>query len=113
MLEETPEKVTFSYIKSGQFRVMHVDGALGGITPRGNLHVALYSERPSIPKVMVHRVEDNVLGPPETVEGRGGIVREIDADLVMTMQVAEELRDWLTVKLEEYAQLTKANGDAA
>ncbi|QHD65752.1 hypothetical protein GS397_00815 [Sphingobium yanoikuyae] len=112
MLEETPEKVTFSYIKSNQFRVMHVDGALGGITPQGHLHVALYSERPSIPKVMVHSVEGNVLGPPEAVEGRGGIVREIDADLIMTMQVVEELRDWLNLKLEEFAQL-KANGDAA
>ena len=39
-----PTRVRFHYLKSQLWRVVHVDGAIGGITPRGMIHAALYSE---------------------------------------------------------------------
>jgi hypothetical protein len=50
-LPQEDEVVVFEYIKSQLFRVIHSDGAIGGITPTGNVHVAFYSDRAAIPKV--------------------------------------------------------------
>lgn len=101
--EET--QVGFDYIKSTQFRVAHVDGGIGGVTPSGLLHFAVFSERPAIPKHTVHRIEDNRLGAeiPELKDTRGTIIRELEVDMIMSLQVAAGIRDWLT------EQITKAN----
>lgn len=102
------QTIRFFYIKSTQFRVMHVDGALGGLTPRGGIHLAIYSERPAIPQVATHELSpEGQLGriPTET-EGKEGIVREIDADLLLSRQAAIELRDFLTENINLLDSLT-------
>ena len=43
-------EVTFHFIKSQTYATYHVDGAYGGLTPRGLVSVALYNERFPIPK---------------------------------------------------------------
>jgi hypothetical protein len=102
----TPSKVRFFYIKGNHFRVLHVDGALGGITPRGFLHFSVYSERPAIPQTAEHQVSiEGRLSEPLSQEGKQGIVRELDADLIMTKQTATELRDWLSKRIEQLERL--------
>ena len=96
------DRVRFFYIKSNFFRVVHMDGAIGGLTPRGLIHCAVYNERAAIPQVTEHPIDDNRLGPEEAVEGKKGLVREVEVDLLMTRPVAEELRDWLTARIEDY-----------
>ena len=77
-----PGPVPFNYIKSNGFRVIHVDGAIGSITPRGLIHAALYSERMPIPQVVVHPVgPDGSLLPPVQQEGRAGVVREVEVEI--------------------------------
>jgi hypothetical protein len=100
--ETRTAKVRFYYIKGNYFRVLHVDGALGSITPRGLIHFAVYSERPAILQSAEHDISpEGQLGDPVTQEGKQGIVRELDADLVMTKQTATELRDWLNTRISE------------
>ena len=53
--EPSPTTLKFEYEKSEQFRTVFADGAIGGVTPRGYVHVAFYSERSPIPKVVVHK----------------------------------------------------------
>src|SRR3954469_15164957 len=49
--------VVIEYIKSSYFRVVHSTGAIGGITPEGNIHMAFFSERPAIPRMQVHKLQ--------------------------------------------------------
>jgi hypothetical protein len=109
----TPTAVQFHYIKNPHFRVVHVDGAYGGPTPRGLIHVAVYSERQAIPQITEHQISSTgTLGDQEVISGREGIVREIDVDLMMTRQVAADLRDWLSRAVEQLDRLTnEAGGD--
>jgi hypothetical protein len=104
MIDTSSKRVRFHYIKSNFFRVGHVDGALGGWTGQGFLHMACYSERPAIPQITEHDVdaEKNVLSAATVLEGRTGFVREIDFDLMMSRDKAQEIRDWLTERLKEY-----------
>lgn len=107
-MADAPPRVRFYYLKSTQFRVLHVDGAIGGITPRGLIHLSVYSERPAIPQSQQHEIspEGRILDPNET-EGKLGIVRELDADLIMSKQGAVELRDWLTARIDELDEMQK------
>ena len=101
--KDPAKRVRFHYIKSNLFRVIHVDGAYGGITPSGDIHCAVYSERGAIPQVTEHLVtETGFLEDQQVVlEGKAGLVRELDADLVLSLAAAGELRDWLTKRIDE------------
>src|SRR6185295_1880712 len=79
-------EIKFDYIKSNYFRVLHVDGAWGGITGKMAIRMAVFNERSAIPKEVVHEVgRDGKIG--KEVRGkrqsRDAIVREVEADLVM------------------------------
>ena len=109
---EERERVTIDYLKGPRFRLVRADGAIGGITPEGQIHFALYSERFAIPRQVVLPIEaDGSLGPviPELTVSRGTIVREMDVDVFVSPEVAERLRDWLSLQLEK---LQKVKSDA-
>lgn len=106
---ETPSsssRLRFFYIKSRAFRVVHADGAIGGVTPRGLIHAAFYSERAAIPQETEVEVSPTgSLGARVNQVGKDGIVRELDVDIMMSKRAARELRDWLTEKLSEIERI--------
>ena len=98
------QQVSFDYLKSHHFRVIRADGAIGSVTPNGHIHCALYSERPAIPRHTVHEIQsDGKLGNEVTGEtvSRGGIVREMEVDVFLTVDVAKSLVQWLEDKISE------------
>lgn len=106
----TTEVVVFEYIKSTAFRVIHADGAIGGISPSGNIHFALFSDRPAIPRLQVNeRNADGTLGrvKPEHTVVRPGIIREMDVDVVMSPVAAKALADWLIQNLSKLEEKSK------
>lgn len=103
---ETPteRRMEVRYLKSSAFRVIHTDGAWGGVTPRGDIHMVLYSERPSIPDNSFYEVSaDGHVG--KEIPGTGttlatrGMVREVEVDAIMTLPTAKVLLEWLSNKV--------------
>ena len=97
-MSEIPTKIRFHYIKANGFRVIHIDGAHGGITPRGAIFAALYSERSPIPETTTHPIaEDGTLGEEnkEDRKAREGIVREVEVGIMMDLGSAEAFHQWL------------------
>jgi hypothetical protein len=91
-------RMVIEYIKSQHFRVVHVDGGIGGPTPSGHIHFAVFSERPAIPRRLVANVAGGVIGDPipeETIV-RDGMIRELDIDMIMPVSAAEEIGKLLT-----------------
>jgi hypothetical protein len=96
------QTVAFDYIKNGAFRTIHVDGAIGSVSPRGDIQVCLYSERSAIPKRITHELkEDGSLGGVVGTESRDAIIRELDVNLILPFAVAVELHAWLGDRIEE------------
>src|SRR4051812_19702136 len=92
--EAQQRRIRFYYIKGQYFRVAHVDGALGGLTPKGLIHRAIYSERPAIPQSTEHDLSpEGQIGETLAEEGKQGIIREIDIDLMMSRETAIQIRD--------------------
>jgi hypothetical protein len=100
---EVPETRDAHFIKSNYFRVVHADGAWGGLTPNGALQLAFYNERHPIPRVVHEKlvISGNVVRVDECGrEGKAGVVREVEVDIVLTIDAAKNLRDFLTRQLD-------------
>jgi len=107
--KRTPNEVEFDFIKSNFFRVVHADGAFGGISPNGLIHMALYSERAALPTKIVQEIDESGQLRPEDTSRRitrKAIVREIEVDIAMDINTATALRKWLDEKIEMHASLT-------
>ncbi len=117
MMEDQPRTIQFHFIKSNSYRVVHADGAYGGITPRQGIFVTFYSERLPIPTSLVHEIDSSGrLGPEirEKRESRDGVVREAEVGVSMDLEMAKSLLNWLREKIEvlEDMQLKAAKGTA-
>jgi len=108
-----PTTVCFDYIKSSFFRIIHVDGVVGGLTPRLDIQMNFWSERFPIPKQVVHRREpDGGLGEEILAERltRDAIIREVEAGIVLDFYTAKAIRDWLNKRIEEVEKILAAQG---
>ena len=105
-----PAKIDFVFIHSQFSRVVHVDGAWGSITPQGNISMALFNERGSVPTKVQYTITDNKLAG-EKASGSMP-TREVEIEAVMSLEVAKSIHTWLGQKIEqvEGLVLTIENG---
>lgn len=109
---EDSQTIKFHYIKSPHFRVIHVDGAIGGITPAKNIHISLYSERAAIPQIITQKLNpDGSLGDKVSESGKEGMVREMDVDVIVSLSAARSLRDWLDQTIHSLEEVQASSGD--
>jgi hypothetical protein len=109
--DQKPEKldneIKFDYIKSNQFRVIHVDGAHGGVTPRGLIQMAFFSERVPIPKRETYSLEQGKLGQRKEVEQRDAIIREVEVETLLDVKVAKVIVRWLGERITKAEKVEK------
>ena len=101
--QQIPEKLVFHFIKSNFFRVIHADGVHGGVTPRGLIHMAFFSERSPLPQrtsLPFNKADGTASGMEVTEVSREGVVREVEADVLMTLETAEAFHNWLSAKID-------------
>lgn len=100
--DPTRPVVAFDYLKAPNFQSLRADGVIGGITPSGRIHMAVYSERPAIPRRLTHAIkEDGQLGEVVEVQSRDSIVREMSADVFLDLHAAEKINEWLASRIKE------------
>jgi len=96
MTEGTPTSIKFFYEKGKYFRVAHVDGAIGGLTPTRDIFVSLYSQRSALPQIVEQQVTpEGKLGAVVDTTGKHGIFREMEIGIVVSPEVANELATFL------------------
>lgn len=71
--------------------------------------MSLFSERFPIPTVATHSLIDGaaVKGTPDEVEGKKGIVREIDVTTLILPETARKIGEWLISKADEAEKLVQ------
>ena len=113
MVEFDPDQpvVSFDYLKAPSFQSLRADGVIGGITPAGRIHMAVYSERPAIPRRLTYQITDiGELGQLLEVQSRESVVREMSADVFLDLRSAKAIRDWLTEQIEDLEKRLEQNG---
>lgn len=106
--EDIPKTIKFHFLKTSNFRNIHMDGVFGGITPRGYIQMSPFTERAPIPQVTVHSLDssgelaDEVRKERQT---RDGIIREVDVNLIMDIRTAKLLLGWLNLRIQELERI--------
>ncbi len=107
-------RIKFDYIKSNYFRAIHVDGVFGGTSPSGLIRMSVWNERWPIPKQTISELkEDGSVGREIREEriSRDAIVREIETDLVMDVETAVKIRNWLDDKVKNLLKVKTQSED--
>jgi hypothetical protein len=101
--------IDFHYIKSGEFRCFHVDGAVGAISANGNVVTTFFLERNAIPQVQTFELAaDGQLGKKITEVGKSGIVRELECGVIMSLATAKKLHELLGKQIAKLDERTGA-----
>jgi hypothetical protein len=99
------QEIVFKYVKSNFFRVIHADGAWGGVSPRGDIHIAFYNERVAIPESSSLVIAEGEIVKPEEYTTSSKFVREVEADIMVDLVTAKSLHTWLADKIEALESL--------
>lgn len=104
-MSDEPSKIRFQYVFPEGYSPVAVNGAHGGLTPRGDILMHLYFEWPAVPEVIEHDVHaDGRLGPfhvPAEQLQKPQFLRTISGGAVLSLKSATEIRDWLTRQIEQ------------
>lgn len=111
MTRNKPE-ITFKYIFNYSYNPTYVNGAQGGLSPRGEIVVHFYHERPALPDSITHEITpQGGIGPETTVEPTDlaqTMVRFIDTGVVMNYENARMFHSWLGERLKEMEAMQKS-----
>ena len=111
MAQDKPE-LKFKYIFDYGYNPIYVNGAHGGVSPRGEIVINFYLERMALPESITHEITPNgtigkeVAAEPEDL-GQS-MVRFIKSGVVMNYQNARELHLWLGERVKEMEALEQA-----
>lgn len=116
-MANTKNEMTFKYIFTYDYNPVYVNGAHGGISPRGELVINFYLERQPLPNSISHEITPaGTIGPESEVEpsdlGRS-LVRQVINGVVINHQTARELHFWLGEKLKELDAMEQARAAMA
>ncbi|HET6421432.1 MAG TPA: hypothetical protein VFG19_14850 [Geobacteraceae bacterium] len=111
MSKDKPQ-ITFKYIFTYDYNPKYVNGAHGGVSPRGELVVNFYLERPPLPNAVSHEINPNgTIGPEAAVDPEdlnSSLVRYVSSGVVLSLQTARDLHSWLGEKIRELEALERA-----
>ena len=106
--------ITFKYIFKYDYNPVYVNGAHGGVSPRGEIVANFYLERQPLPNEITHALNpdgsigaDIVAVDPENLNST--IVRYVSQGVVLNYQNAKVLYNWLGDKIAELEQLVKTH----
>ncbi len=96
------KEIEIHYLKTPAYRSYHVDGVFGGVTGKGKLYCELFIDRSATPQKVLHEVlPDNRVGNEICREGKKGLVREIECGMILDVNTAIAMRDWLSRRIDE------------
>lgn len=104
-----PDKITFYNKISANFREIHVDGAYGGLTPRGLINLNFFAERFPIPKSSDFKVTGQSITEKikDSDDSKEGIIREYEFGVYMDINTCKMIINLLTTKVIELENLIK------
>ena len=114
MAQNKPE-LKFKYIFDYGYNPVYVNGAHGGVSPRGELVMNFYLERMALPESITHEINPNgTIGKESAAEPDDlahSMVRFIESGVVMNYQNAKELHLWLGERIKELEALEQAKAN--
>ncbi|MDD2338400.1 MAG: hypothetical protein PHD01_17730 [Geobacteraceae bacterium] len=105
-------EVRFRYEIPEGYAPVYVNGAHGGVSPRGEIIIHFYHERPPLPVSITHEITPaGTIGreiAQEPDEPGNTLSRAVDAGVILSYENAKNFHHWLGEKVKEMEALEKA-----
>lgn len=116
MKKQEINKLKIKYIFSDDYNPVYVNGAYGGLSPRGDIVINFYFERQALPNIQTFEMHEGKLGP-EIIEERdpcdhlGSMVRYVSNGIILDYRNAKEIHRWLGthIKSLENSNINKSS----
>lgn len=106
-----PKKITFSFSRDDEYRVIPVNGVWGGVTPRSDIRVELFHESQAMPKTITHAVTpEGDLGAELERKPAPAFHRQVFLGMMLTAEQAESIGRWLQEKAREARERAGGKG---
>jgi hypothetical protein len=112
----TMTKVKFHYIKDDSYTPRYSNGAIGGITSKGEIVINFFTELPPIPVSQTQGIEGAILTKEVTTEmspkespSELNANRIINTGVILNEATAIDIYNWLGVQLETLKSLKNAD----
>lgn len=92
------------YIKNHDFKTVEGSGIFGGLTNNGQININFFTDRAPIPKKIVLEVDPSsgkIIREVER-ESKEGIIREVQFGVLLNIESAKNIVEWLNQKIEEH-----------
>jgi len=99
---EEVSKVRFIYIQPDGCQKHFINGAIGGLTPRGEIICNFFFEYKELPDSEEAVIEDNQLKTLKVPISEPEIIREIKCSIILNHAQARKIAEWLVGKADEY-----------
>lgn len=110
--DEEVDSIEIKYAEASDYKVVHVDGVRGRLSPNGYLVFDLYNERMSLPDEVEHRVDEKgnlgeLVGGPRKLH----IERRKECGVLMDLDTLVEVREWLDRQIRQIQQMQQPDDD--
>jgi hypothetical protein len=111
----TEPSVTFKYIFPYDYNPVFVNGAHGGVSPRGELIANFYLERHPLPSEITHAItKEGAIGDVTAVDPddlHSSMVRYVPCGIVLNYENAVNLNKWLSDNIAEMKRILQARSE--
>ncbi len=110
-MSKNDQELTFKYVFPQDYNPAYVNGAHGGLSPRGELVINFYLERPPLPHAITHALTPNgTIGReleevPEDL--KASLVRFVTGGVVLNLENARNIHAWLGDRVREMEAMEK------
>ncbi len=115
MSHQRKPEIEFTDIANYAYNPSYANGVQGGFTPRGELVMHFYQERPALPKEITHEITPEggigalVESDPKNLNGT--MVRFIESGVTMNFQTAAMVHAWLGEQLNQMQAIMRAQAE--
>lgn len=105
-------QIIFKYLFAENYNPVYVNGAHGGISPRGELVVHFYLERSGIPVAITQEVNPNgtvgAVIDEVPADFNQTLYRAVESGIVLNLETARTIHAWLGDRVKELETLQQA-----
>ena len=100
------ERVEFVFTEDDDYRDIYVNGAFGGVSPRGDFRFDLYQESQIDPERIIQKLsEDGSLGEEIERSPKGAqFLRTKKVRVTLTIDNAESVANWILRTIKEFRE---------
>lgn len=104
--KEKQQEVRFVFKEADDFKLVHINGVWGGVSPRGELVCNFFFEHTQVPEEEIRFVDEEgaLTEKSKRKPSKPIVVRELRVGISMAKEQAVSVANWMLEKVKEFKQ---------